>query len=64
LIEEDELAKRFDYLIYTVDLAYLQNKNATKPIKAIVNAAEQLSKLGTIPKVMEQKYIIERVLTD
>jgi len=47
-----------------VDLAYLQNKNATKPIKAIINTAEQLSKLGTIPKVMEQKHIIEKVLTD
>jgi len=35
-----------------------------KLLKAIVNAAEQLSKLGTIPKVMEQKYIIEKVLTD
>ncbi|WP_346938673.1 DEAD/DEAH box helicase family protein [uncultured Clostridium sp.] len=63
-LNDDELAKRFDHLIYTVDLAYLQNKNATKPIKAIVDTAEQLSKLGTIPKVMEQKYIIEKVLTD
>ncbi len=63
-LNDDELAKRFDCLIYTVDLAYLQNKNATKPIKAIINTAEQLSKLGTIPKVMEQKHIIEKVLTD
>ncbi len=63
-LNDDELAKRFDCLIYTVDLAYLQNKNATKPIKAIINTAEQLSKLGTIPKVMEQKHIIEKVLTN
>lgn len=60
----DELAKRFDHLIYTVDLAYLQNKNATKPIRSIIQTAEELSKLGTIPQVMEQKYIIEKVQTD
>lgn len=64
LLDEDELAKRFDYLIYTVDLAYLQKKNPSKPIKSIVKTAEELSKLGTIPQVMEQKYIIEKVQTD
>lgn len=63
-ITDDELAKRFDYLVYTVDLAYLQNKNATKPIKSIVQTAEELSKLGTIPQVMEQRYTIEKVQTD
>ena len=64
LLDEEELAKRFDYLIYTVDLAYLQNKNASRPIKSIVKTAEELSKLGTIPQIMEQKYIIEKVQTD
>ena len=63
-LDEDELAKRFDYLIYTVDLAYLESKNASKPIKSIVKTAEELSKLGTIPQVMEQRYIIEKVQTD
>lgn len=64
LLDQDELAKRFDYLIYTVDLAYLQSKNPSKPIKSIVKTAEELSKLGTIPQVMEKKYIIEKVQTD
>lgn len=59
----EELAKRFDYLVYTVDLAYLQSKNASKPIQNIVSTAEQLSKLGTIPQVLEQKAVIERVQT-
>ncbi|MGL4363201.1 MAG: DEAD/DEAH box helicase family protein [Cellulosilyticaceae bacterium] len=63
-IAGDELAKRFDHLIYTVDLAYLQNKNATKPIRSIIQTAEELSKLGTIPQVIEQKYIIEKVQTE
>lgn len=63
-IAGDELAKRFDHLIYTVDLAYLQNKNATKPIRSIIQTAEELSKLGTIPQVLEKKYIIEKVQTE
>ena len=63
-LDEDELAKRFDYLIYTVDLAYLESKNASNPIKSIVKTAEELSKLGTIPQIMEQRYIIEKVQTD
>lgn len=64
LLNEDELAKRFDYLIYTVDLAYLQSKNASKPIRSIIQTAEELSKLGSVPQVMAQKYTIEKVQTD
>ncbi|SHJ20209.1 DEAD/DEAH box helicase family protein [Lutispora thermophila] len=60
----DELAKRFDYLVYTVELAYLQNKNATVPIRSIISTAEELSKLGTIPQVREQKHVIDKVLRD
>lgn len=63
-ISDDELAKRFDYLVYTIDLAFLQSRNATKPVKSVISTAEQLSKLGSIPQVMEHKYIIEKVQTD
>ena len=62
--EEDELARRFDYLIYAVNLALLQKKDARKPIKSIIKTAEELSKLYTISQVKEQKEVIERVLTD
>lgn len=61
--QEDELAKRFDYLIYTVDLAYLQNKNASKPIRNIVTTAEQLSKICNNEEVLKQKALIELVQT-
>ncbi len=60
----DELAKRFDYMIYSVDLALLQSKDATKVIRSIVQTAEDLSNLYNIPQVKEQKYIIEKVQTD
>lgn len=63
-IQEDEFAKRFDLLMYTIELAKLQTKNATKPIRSVIQTAEVLSQLGTIPQVMEQKHIIEKVLTE
>ena len=63
-INDDEFAKRFDVTMYTIQLAKLQNANATKPIKSVVQTAEELSKLGTIPEVQAQKYTIEKVKTD
>lgn len=63
-LTDDELAKRLDYLMFTIELAKMQNNNATRPIRSVVQTAEGLSKLGTIPQVMEQKYIIDKVLTE
>lgn len=60
---DDEFAKRFDYLLYIIELAKLQNRNVTKPITSVVKTAEALSKLGTIPQVMEKKEIILKVQT-
>ncbi|MGZ0084476.1 DEAD/DEAH box helicase family protein [Caldibacillus thermoamylovorans] len=63
-LDDDELAKRFDLLMYTIELAKLQTNNATKPIRSVIRTAEALSKLGSIPQVQEQKYIIEKVQTE
>lgn len=63
-LNEDEFAKRFDVTMYTIQLAKLQNSSANKPIKSVIQTAEELSKLGTIPDVQAQKYIIEKVKTD
>lgn len=41
--KDDELAKRFDLLIYTIELAKLQSMNATKPIIRVLQTAEALS---------------------
>ena len=60
----DELAKRFDVLMYTIELASLQGNNATRPIKSVIETAEALSKLGTVPQVQAQKYIIDKVRTE
>lgn len=63
-LNDDELAKRFDLLIFTIELASLRGNNATKPIKGVIRTAEELSKLGTIPEVQAKKYIIEKVKTE
>ena len=61
---DDELAKRFDIVMYTISLAYLQNNNATKGIKNVISTAEKLSKLGTIPEVVAQKHMIEKAMSE
>lgn len=61
---DDELAKRFDIVMYNIQLAYLQNNNANKGIKFVMGTAEKLSKLGTIPQVQAQKHMIEKAMID
>jgi type I restriction enzyme, R subunit len=63
-LNEDEFAKRFDAVMYTIQLAKLQNGNATKPIKSVIQTAEELSKLGTIPAVYAQRYVIEKAMVE
>lgn len=62
-INDDELAKRFDLVMYTIQLAKLQNLGAKRGIKNVMQTAERLSKIGTIPEVKEKKAVIERVMT-
>ncbi len=61
--KEDDMARRFNYLMYTIQLAFLQSKDATKPIKTLVDTATSLSGLYSIPQVKEKKDIIEMVMT-
>ncbi len=59
--KEDELARRFDYLIYSIDLGLLQSKSVRTPINIVIQTAEQLSGKYSIPQVAAQKEIIEKV---
>lgn len=61
--KDDELARRFDYLIYSIDLGILQSKNVQTPIDIVVGAAELLSAKYSIPQVAAQKETIEKVQT-
>ena len=60
---EDELARRFDYLIYSIDLGMLKSKNVQIPVNIVVQTAEKLSAKYSIPEVKKQKDIIEKVQT-
>ncbi len=61
--KEDELTRRFDYLIYSIDLGFLQSKNVQAPINIVVQTAEHLSSKYSVPQVAAQKEMIERVQT-
>jgi len=60
---DNELAKRFDYLIYSIDLGMLQTKNVQSSIQTVIHTAELLSRLYTIPQVKAQRNTIEKIMT-
>lgn len=61
---EDELARRFDYLMLSMELAQLQSRNAVQNMRIVMQTAEQLSGLYTIPQVKAQRVLIERARTE
>ena len=61
--QSDELARRFDHLMYSIQLGILQSKNVQSPIKTVVATAQLLSTKMTIPQVAAQKDVIEKVQT-
>lgn len=61
--KEDELARRFDYLVYSIDLGLLQSKSIQTPVNIVIQTAEQLSYKYSIPQVQKKKDIIEKVQT-
>lgn len=63
-IVDDELAKRFDSVMYSIELAKLTSRNATRPVKSVVQTAEQLSKLSTIPQVNAKRDVLLKVQAD
>ncbi|MBO5371895.1 MAG: DEAD/DEAH box helicase family protein [Lachnospiraceae bacterium] len=59
--KEDELVRRFDYLVYSIVLGCLQSKNVQTPIRIVVQTAELLSAKYSIPQVEAQRSVIESV---
>jgi len=63
--KENELVRRFDYLMYSIELAMLEQKNPSKNIGAVVGIAEKLSLMqDSVPQIKEQKYILDKVQTN
>ena len=63
-IVDDELAKRFDNVMLSIELAKITAKNATRPIKSVVQTAEELSKLSTIPQINAKRDILMKVQSE
>lgn len=61
--KDDELARRFDYLIYSINLGILQSKSVQKTVNVVVKTAKELSEKYAIPQVAAQKLVIEKVQT-
>lgn len=61
---DDELAKRFDSLMFTIELALLLGKNPKKAKNSVIKTADFLAGLGTIPQVQAQKEVIQKVQTE
>ena len=53
-LKDEELAKRFDLLMYTIELSSLQRMNVKRYIRNVIETADKLSKLGTIPEIQEK----------
>ncbi len=63
-VDDNELAKCFDYLMYTIEYAELKGLNAYKPKMTVITTADRLSKKGRVTQVKRQKELINKVLTD
>lgn len=60
----DELARRFDLLVLSIQLCMLTSSDDTKYVNRVVNVAKGLSKLGNVPVVQQQMSLIGTIQTD
>lgn len=60
--KETVSAARFDMLIYQIELALLAGKSCKRAKRDLQKKAEQLSQLGTIPQIFEQKELLEQII--
>ncbi len=61
--KDNELARRFDYLLYSIELGILQSKSVQNTVDIVVSAAILLSDKYSIPQVAAQRGTIEKVQT-
>ncbi len=59
----DETARRFDVLLYRMELKHLRGQAYATELKQLLAIAEALNHLGTIPQVQMQKAVIETLLS-
>lgn len=61
--DDDELAKRFDCVMFTIKLALLTNRKASRAQKSVIKTAESLAALGSIPQVFAKQEYVKKVQT-
>ena len=59
--DDDELAKRFDYLMYSIQYAYLVKKPFSKPKARVKKTASELEKKGSIGQVQQNRDLIYQI---
>lgn len=62
--DDDELAKRFDYLMYTIQFGYLEKRSIDKPRGRVIGTAEKLETKGTIDQVRRNAELIREIQTE
>ncbi len=60
---EDELARRFDYLMYAIEFAQLNGISISRNQVKVISTGERLEKKGTIQKVLNQESVIRMIQT-
>lgn len=63
-VDEKELAKRFDYLIYTIEFADLKGLPVGKPKARVIRTAEGLAEKGNLAQVQRHAKLIAHIQTD
>lgn len=61
---QEEGAKRLDFVMYSLELAFLKGQPITRPKGKVVTTAEKLSEKGNIPQVKAQAKLIADVQQD
>jgi len=59
---DDTSAVLFDQLIYQIELAMLAEKSYKRAKNDVLHKADELSKYGTIPAIVQQKDLLEQIL--
>jgi len=60
--EDDAAAVRFDMLVYQIELGMLMGKSYKRAKTDMIRKAEELSKIGIIPAIAQQKDLIEQII--
>ena len=62
--DKDELARRFDYTMYSIILGTLNQTNINRFVVMVTTSCQKLAGKYTIPQVAAQRQLIDRIIQD